>query len=140
MSRKNASIIHGTEKTEEKAKGKDNFISNVFVIALLVSFFLVWPLAIYLGVIGYLSLVFLGLIFLLLLYISINEFFRPSKPMKYKESDNQLTCKNGHTVSVYVNYDGGISQGTNNLDVTCGASVWPKKCPICGSSWLRPGK
>lgn len=140
MSRKNAGMIHGTEKNEEKLKGKANLISNVITIALLVSFFLIWPLAIYLGFIQYLMLVFMGLIFLLLLYISIKEIFWPSKPMKYNESDDQLTCKNGHTVSVYVSYDGGISQGSIKNDVTCGASVWPKKCPICGASWLRPGK
>lgn len=140
MGRKNADMIHGTEKTEEKAKGRDNFILNVLTIALLVSFFLVWPLAIYLGVIQYLSLVFMGLIFLSLFYISIKAIFR-SKPVKYNESDNQLTCKNGHTVSVYVSYDGGLVKGGPlSNDVTCGASVWPKKCPICGESWLRPGK
>jgi hypothetical protein len=141
VSPKNAGMIHGTDKAEEKAKGKDNFILNVLTIALLLSFFVVWALAIYLGVAQYLLLVFFVLFCLLLLFKSIKEFFWPSKPIKHKESDDKLTCNNGHTVSVYVHHEAYLPyESKYDRDITCGASVWPEKCPICGAHWLRYGK
>lgn len=137
MSSENADTIHGTEKNEGEAKGRDNLI-NMFVGALYVLIFVVFVYAIYMVTASYIMLVFSVLLSLLMLY-AIKQLSRP-RPKKHKELDNKMMCKNGHIVSVYVNYDGGISQGSNNLDVTCGASVWPNKCPICGASWRRPGK
>lgn len=133
-------MTHGTEKNEWVSKGRDNSISNVFVVVLFVLLSVVVVYAAYVITSSYAILIFGVLLSLLMLYAEIKQLYRPYRPKKHKEPDNKMMCNNGHIVPVYVNYDGGITKGHHNLDVTCGASVWPEKCPICGSSWLRPGK
>ena len=140
MSSKNADVIHETQKDDGATKGSDNSISNVFVIVVYVLFFVLVVYAAYMVTASYAILVMGVLLLLLMLYVETKQLYRPDSPKKHKAPDNKMMCKNGHIVSVYINYDGGITKGQHNLDVTCGASVWPKECPICGSSWLRPGK
>lgn len=138
----------------------ENIFVKPFFIVLLVVGFLVFTLPLlrliplpfidtsdlFYSVANALPLALIMLMGILLLYIVIMfilkgpSIFFESKSTGKPPANTTLTCKHGHTVPVWFNYDGQyIYSGPSYFsDRVSKANIWPKRCPICGAHWRIP--